>query len=60
MLGNASSAVANTLETYGKELQEHGLTGIAEDITNTVRKHPIPAVLIGIGLGFLLARVLTK
>jgi len=60
MLGNASSAVANSLESCGRELQEHGLTGIAEDITNTVRRHPIPAVLIGIGLGVLLARVLAK
>jgi len=60
MLGNASSAVANTLESCGRELQEHGLSGIADDITNTVRRHPVPAVLIGIGLGFLLARVFAK
>jgi len=60
MLGNASSAVANTLDVYGRELQEHGLSGIADDITNTVRRHPVPAVLIGIGLGFLLARVFAR
>jgi len=60
MLGNASSAVANTLESYGRELQEHGLSGIADDMTNTIRRHPVPAVLIGIGLGFLLARVFSK
>lgn len=60
MLGNANSAVASTLESYGRELEEHGLSGIAEDITNTVRRHPVPAVLIGIGLGFLLARVVSK
>lgn len=60
MLGNASAAVASTLDAYGRELQEHGLSGIADDITNTVRRHPVPAVLIGIGLGFLLARVFTK
>ena len=60
MLGNASSAVASTLDTCGRELQEHGLSGIADDLTNMVRRHPMPAVLIGIGLGFLLARVLAK
>jgi hypothetical protein len=59
VLGNASSAVANTLETCGSEL-EHGISGMAEDLTNTVRRHPVPAVLIGIGLGFLLARVCAK
>jgi len=60
MLGNAGTAVANTLETYGRELEQHGLGGIADDITNTVRRHPVPAVLIGIGLGFLLARTFAK
>jgi len=60
MLGNASSAVANTLESCGRELQEHGLTGIADDITGTIRRHPVPAVLIGIGLGFMLSRVFAK
>jgi hypothetical protein len=60
MLGNASSAVANTLESAGRELQEHGLSGIADDITNTVRRHPVPSVLIGIGLGFMLARLFAK
>jgi len=60
MLGNAGTAVANTLETYGRELEQHGLGGIADDITNTVRRHPVPAVMIGIGLGFLLARTFAK
>jgi len=60
MLGNAGSAVASTLESYGRELEQHGLGGIADDITNTVRRHPVPAVLIGIGLGFLLARTFAK
>jgi len=60
MLGTAGSAVANTLETYGRELEEHGLGGIADDITNTVRRHPVPAIMIGIGLGFLLARTFAK
>jgi len=60
MLGTAGSAVADTLESYGRELEEHGFGGIADDITNTVRRHPVPAILIGIGLGFLLARTFAK
>jgi len=59
ILGAADSALANTLETCGKEM-EQGLSGMAEDLTNTIRKHPIPSVLIGLGIGFLLARTLTK
>lgn len=56
MFGSATSAVADTLDTAGEYLESHGLSGIAEDITNLVRRNPIPALLVGIGLGFLLAR----
>jgi hypothetical protein len=32
---------------------------MAEDVTNLIRRNPIPALLIGIGAGFLLARAMT-
>jgi len=60
MLGTAGAAVADTLESYGRELEEHGLSGIADDLTNTIRRHPMPAILIGIGLGFLIGRSLSR
>lgn len=56
MLGSASSAVADTLDRSGRYLQEEGLQGVGEDLTNLIRRNPIPAVLIGIGVGFLIAR----
>jgi hypothetical protein len=59
ILGAADAAVANTVESVGKEL-EQGLGGMADDLTKTIRRHPVPAVLIGIGLGFLLARTFSK
>jgi len=59
MLGNASSAVASTLESAGQEL-EQGLGVMVEDVTSLVRRHPVPAILIGIGLGVLIARVVMK
>lgn len=59
MLGAADAAVANTLETCGNEL-EQGLGVMAEDLTNTIRRHPIPAVLIGVGIGYLAARAFSK
>jgi ElaB/YqjD/DUF883 family membrane-anchored ribosome-binding protein len=58
MLGSATSAVAGTLESGGRYLEEQGLSGIAEDVTNLIRRNPIPAVLVGVGLGFMLARFL--
>jgi hypothetical protein len=56
MMGRASSAVAETLESGGRYLQEEGLRGISEDLRNLIRRNPIPAVLVGIGIGFLIAR----
>lgn len=59
ILGAADAAVASTLETCGTEM-EQGISGMAEDLTGTIRKYPIPAVILGIGLGFLVARTLTR
>jgi hypothetical protein len=56
-LGGATSGVAGALDSSGRYLEEEGLSGMAEDLTNLIRRNPIPAVLIGVGLGFLLARL---
>jgi hypothetical protein len=56
MLGSATSAVADTLENTGEYLESHGLSGIAEDLTGLIRRNPIPALLIAVGVGFLIAR----
>jgi hypothetical protein len=55
-VGQASSTVAETLERGGRYLEEQGLSGIGDDLTNLIRRNPIPALLVGIGVGFLLAR----
>jgi hypothetical protein len=60
MMGAASGAVADSLETSGRYLQEHGLSGIGGDVTKLIRSNPIPAVLVGIALGFLIARLTTR
>jgi ElaB/YqjD/DUF883 family membrane-anchored ribosome-binding protein len=60
VLGAASSTVASGLENTGKYLQAEGLKGIADDVTEVIRRNPLPAILIGIGLGFLLARATSR
>jgi hypothetical protein len=59
MAGSATSAVADSLESGGRYLQDHGLSGIGADLATLIRRNPIPAVLIGLGAGFLLARATT-
>jgi hypothetical protein len=60
MLGSASTSVADSLESGGRYLQEEGLRGIAADVTALIQRNPIPSVLVGIGIGFLLAKVTTR
>jgi hypothetical protein len=57
-LGQASGAVATGLEQAGKYLEDKHLSGMAGDFGSLIKSHPIPAVLIGIGVGFLLGRAL--
>ena len=60
MLGSASGAVADRLDSAGRYLQEEGLMGMAEDVTELIRRNPIPAMFIGIGIGFMLARIFRR
>jgi hypothetical protein len=57
-LGKATEGIAGALESGGKYLEDKNLSGMGEDLTNLIRRNPLPAVLIGIGLGFLLARTM--
>jgi hypothetical protein len=56
MLGSATRHVGDTLESGGKYLEEAGLSGIAKDLSEVIRRNPVPAVLVGLGIGVLLSR----
>jgi ElaB/YqjD/DUF883 family membrane-anchored ribosome-binding protein len=58
MFGGATRAVGDTLEQGGKYLEQEGFSGMIDDVTELVRKNPMPAVLVGIGIGFLIGRTL--
>lgn len=58
-LGQASSAVAQSLSDTGEYIEREGLQGIGNDLTCLIKRNPIPALLLGIGLGFLVARATT-
>jgi hypothetical protein len=59
MLKDGMCAVADTLENTGKYLENEGISGMANDVTNLIKRNPIPALFVGIGVGFLLARACT-
>lgn len=57
---DATTAVADTLENTGKYLEKEGLSGMAHDMTDLIKRNPIPALFVGVGVGFLLARALNR
>lgn len=57
MLGSATGTAADYLEHTGRYIQEEGVVGMAEDIAELIRRNPIPAMMVGVGIGFLLAKM---
>jgi hypothetical protein len=60
MLGSATGAVADSLENTGRYIQEEGILGMVEDVTELIRRNPIPAMMVGVGIGFLLAKMVRR
>jgi vacuolar-type H+-ATPase subunit H len=58
MLGDATKTVAKTTKQVGRYLEEEGLSGMFEDVTSLIKRNPVPAILVGIGLGVLIGRVM--
>ena len=56
--GRASQAVADTIKGSGQYIEEAKLSGMAHDVEQTIKNHPIPALLISFGIGFRIARAL--
>ena len=57
-LGQATQTVADTIKEGGEYLEHGGLSGMTKDVTNLIRRNPVPAVLLGLGLGYLIGRML--
>jgi len=59
MLGSASGAVADAIEGAGKYVEDKNLTGMMDDVTGLIKRNPVPALLLGLGIGFLIGRALS-
>jgi len=55
-LADAADTAADTLQRAGTYLQEQDLSDMRADLEGLIRRHPIEAMLIGLGVGYLLAR----
>jgi uncharacterized protein YjbJ (UPF0337 family) len=55
-VGTAATTVANKLDAAGAYLQERDLDHMVSDLSSMIRRYPVPSLLIGLGIGYLLAR----
>jgi len=49
---DAASAVGGGLKSGAEYLQERDWSGMLDDFTDLVRRHPLPALLAGVALGY--------
>lgn len=57
---SATSSVGGAMENTGHYLKNDGLQHMTSDVAEMIRRNPVPAVLIGMGLGFLLAQATSR
>jgi uncharacterized protein YjbJ (UPF0337 family) len=58
MAGAAATAVTDTVAGTGTSVQETGVQALPGDLVEIIRRYPVPALLIGLGIGFVLGRSL--
>ena len=56
-IASAATAVAGGLESASSYLQEKGYENIATELTAVIRRYPVQSLLVGVGLGYVLARI---
>jgi len=60
MLGSAAGTVAEQLESGGRYLSEHDMGEIGKEVTNVIRRYPIPSLVCVFGIGFLLGGAMRR
>ena len=59
-IANVAETAADTLERAGSYLQEQDLSDIRSDLEGIIRRHPVESLLVGLGVGYLLARSMRR
>jgi len=60
VVGAAAKTVSETIQSGGRYLEHEKLSGMMEDVTDVIRRNPVPALFIALAAGFLLARALSS
>jgi hypothetical protein len=59
-LSTAATAVAGGAESASSYLQEKKFEEIATDLTALIRRYPVQSLVVGVGIGYLLARLTSR
>lgn len=60
IVGAASDKLADGIEATGRYIEEQGMSGMVDDVTDMIKRNPIPALLVGVAVGYLLARATSR
>ena len=55
VMGSASQAVARSVHDGGQYIEDAKLSGMIDDVAQVIRRNPIPAVCVALGLGWIVA-----
>ena len=59
-VATAADTAANTLDRAGTYLQQQDLADMRADLEDLIRRHPIESLLVGLAVGYLLARSMRR
>ena len=59
-IGELAASTAGALEKSGAYLESADLDVVRGDLENLIRRHPVEALFVGLGVGFLLARSMRR
>jgi len=59
-IANAAGTAADTLEQAGTYLKEQDLSDMRADVEGLIRRYPVQSLLVGLGVGYLLARSMRR
>jgi ElaB/YqjD/DUF883 family membrane-anchored ribosome-binding protein len=55
-IGDVAQSAASALERSGRYLREADTEAVRNDLEDLIRRYPIESLMVGLGIGFLLAR----
>jgi len=59
-VANVADTAADTLQRAGTYLQQQDLADMRADLEGIIRRHPMESMLVGLGVGYLLARSMRR